>query len=188
MKEISTMRKARKRVTWTSEQEQKLISLVKSETSWSKISNEFADKTQYDCKLRYRSINPNLKKGAWDEVEDKNLLEAVKVHGKKWQKIAQEFTGRNAKQIRDRYINYLDPDLKKGKFTNDEDMLIYQKHEKLGTMWREYCKYIPGRSADVIKNRYNSSICRNEDFFKIYICLENTKAVSFILFAFIKYF
>jgi myb proto-oncogene protein len=182
------IQKVKKQVTWTSEEDQKLISLVKSETSWSKISNKFTDKTQYDCNLRYRSINPSLKKGFWDEEEDKKLLKAVKVNGKRWEKIANGFSGRNAKQIRDRYVNYLDPGMKKEKFTNDEDMLIYQLHKQFGSKWRKYCKYFEGRSADMIKNRYNSSICKNENFIKIYMCLESTKVVSFILFAFLKYF
>jgi hypothetical protein len=103
-----------------------------------------------------------LKKGSWDREEDEMILEGVGKHGFKWYIIAKGFKNRNAKQIRDRYINYLDPNISKEKFSTEEDLMILDLHTKFGNKWSIIRQYMPYRSADMIKNRYNSSVKRNK--------------------------
>lgn len=43
------------------------------------------------------------------KTQDKQVLELVEKHGKKWAKIAEEMPRRLAKRIRERYVNHLDP-------------------------------------------------------------------------------
>jgi hypothetical protein len=66
------------------------------------------------------------------------------------------------KQIRDRYTNYLDPAICKSKFSTEEDFQILQLHNKYGNKWILIKQFVPGRSGDCIKNRFNSSIKRNK--------------------------
>jgi hypothetical protein len=63
---------------------------------------------------------------------------------------------RTGKQIRDRYLNSLDPTLKKVKFTNEEDLLIQKLYMKYGSKWTKIALHLEGRSGDMIKNRFYS--------------------------------
>ena len=42
---------------------------------------------------------------------------------------------RTAKQCRERYVNNLDPDRKKGAWTEEEDEIIMKLQAELGTQW-----------------------------------------------------
>jgi len=65
---------------------------------------------------------------------------------------------RNGKQIRDRFINVLDPEIRKGKFTDEEDRKLIVLFKQNGPKWATIAKYYPNRTADMIKNRFHSSI------------------------------
>jgi hypothetical protein len=65
---------------------------------------------------------------------------------------------RNGKQIRDRFINVLDSEIKKGKFTEEEDRKLIILFNQNGPKWATIAKYYPNRTADMIKNRFHSSI------------------------------
>lgn len=62
---------------------------------------------------------------------------------------------RTGKQCRERYMNHLDPSIKKSAWTRDEDNLIRTMHEKLGSQWSQYVPFLPGRADNAIKNRYH---------------------------------
>lgn len=63
---------------------------------------------------------------------------------------------RLGKQCRERWFNHLDPTLKKGKWTAEEDRVILELQKKLGNKWCEISKSLPGRSENATKNRWNS--------------------------------
>jgi len=54
----------------------------------------------------------------------------------------------------------LDPSIKKGPWTTEEDNLLIEKHAELGNKWAKISKYIAGRTDNMIKNRWNSTIRR----------------------------
>lgn len=54
------------------------------------------------------------------------VVRLVKKYGKNWKKIEEEMQGRSGKQIRERFINKLDPNIKHEKFTDDEDRIVYE--------------------------------------------------------------
>jgi len=62
---------------------------------------------------------------------------------------------RTGKQCRERYINHLDPDMKKTAWTVEEDDVIRELFPELGTKWSQYMVSLPGRSDNAIKNRYH---------------------------------
>lgn len=43
------------------------------------------------------------------------------------------------------WVNCLNPEINKSAWTDDENALLLQLHEKLGNHWAEIAKYLPGR-------------------------------------------
>ena len=74
------------------------------------------------------------RKGPWTALEDRLLTEYVQQQGEgSWNSVAK-LTGlrRSGKSCRLRWVNYLRPDLKRGKITADEETVILQLHAMLG--------------------------------------------------------
>lgn len=62
---------------------------------------------------------------------------------------------RSGKQCRERYINQLDPRIKKSMWTFEEDAIIMRLHSQYGKKWSRFMDQLPGRSDNAIKNRYH---------------------------------
>jgi len=62
---------------------------------------------------------------------------------------------RTGKQCRERYINHLDPEIKKTSWCAAEDEIIRRLFPEHGTKWSQYMPSLPGRSDNAIKNRYH---------------------------------
>ncbi|CAD6209504.1 unnamed protein product [Miscanthus lutarioriparius] len=79
-------------------------------------------------------LQEGWRKGPWTALEDRLLTEYVQQHGEgSWNSVAK-LTGlrRSGKSCRLRWVNYLRPDLKRGKITPDEETVILQLHAMLG--------------------------------------------------------
>ena len=50
------------------------------------------------------------------------------------------------------------PDVVKRKWTLEEDLLIVRLHREHNARWSEMAKFVPGRTDNQIKNRYNSNL------------------------------
>lgn len=70
---------------------------------------------------------------------------------------------KNGKQIRERYINKLDPRIKREDWSEEEDKRILELYSKVGSKWSEISKSLPGRPENKIKNRFYSFIQKNYD-------------------------
>jgi hypothetical protein len=184
---IFLIKKIKKKADWTSSEDETLVREVRQQRrrSWLDISKKVG-KTRQQCYLRYKRINPLLKRGTWDNKEDLLLLEAIKTYGKKWYRLAKVFPNRSAKQIRDRYITYLDPSISRDKFSLEEDLQILELVSKFGNKWSYIKTLVPHRSSDQIKNRYNSSIARNKKLLDVVknIPTASTIRVKFMFFIF----
>lgn len=61
------------------------------------------------------------------------------------------------KECREKWKNYLNPHIKKGHWTTEEDEKLYQLIEKYGTKWSLIAKHFKDeRTEHMVKNRYNS--------------------------------
>jgi myb proto-oncogene protein len=160
LNKIFAIRKVKNQKKWTREEDELLISLAEkyNEKHWKEISKMFANKNALQCFSRYKRIRPGIVKGSWKKEEDVEIMKLVSKYGKSWSKISKILNTRNGKQIRDRFINVLDPEIKKGKFTDEEDRKLIQLFQQYGPKWATISKYYPNRTADMIKNRFHSSI------------------------------
>lgn len=87
--------------------------------------------------------------------EDNCLRELVRLYGEnKWDEIAAHMPERNVRQCKERWMNYLSPDLNTGAFTEEEDRLLFEKYEELGPRWVKMTKFFKGRTDIALKNRY----------------------------------
>lgn len=79
----------------------------------------------------------------------------------RWSDIAECIPGRLGKQCRERWSNHLDPTLKKGGWSDEEDKVLVGAQAVLGNRWCEIARLLPGRSENSAKNRWNSAMRRN---------------------------
>ncbi|KAF4371098.1 hypothetical protein F8388_020825 [Cannabis sativa] len=105
----------------------------------------------------------NVKKGAWSREEDTVLRECIDKYGEgKWHLVPlRAGLSRCRKSCRLRWLNYLKPDIKRGEFEEDEVDLLLRLHKLLGnrqinTRWSLIAGRIPGRTANDVKNYWNT--------------------------------
>nr|KYP47673.1 Transcription factor MYB98 [Cajanus cajan] len=112
-------------------------------------------------KFQNDNANDNIIKGQWTEEEDSALVKLVEKFGpKKWSEIAKLLQGRIGKQCRERWFNHLQPNIKKGPWTLEEDIILIEAHHEIGKKWSEIAKRLPGRPENSIKNHWNSTMRR----------------------------
>jgi hypothetical protein len=75
----------------------------------------------------------------WSAEEDERLTQLVAnapdFHKISWAELSSQMENRSAKQCRERYINSLKPEVKKGLWTEDEDGHILRLQSVLGNQW-----------------------------------------------------
>ena len=91
-------------------------------------------------------IKDNKKR--WSKEEDDQLMQAVNMFGnKKWKEIAFCVPGRTNVQCRYRWHNVLNPELVKGHWTKEEDDMLTEAVENLGSKnWKQIAKCVAGRT------------------------------------------
>ncbi|XP_051145913.1 transcription factor MYB16-like [Andrographis paniculata] len=101
-----------------------------------------------------------LKKGPWTPEEDNKLLSYILCHGHgSWRALPPKAgLKRCGKSCRLRWTNYLRPDVKRGKFSLQEDQTILQLHALLGNRWSTIASHLPNRTDNEIKNYWNTNL------------------------------
>ena len=98
------------------------------------------------------------KRNPWQPHENARLIELVNKHGQSWALIASMMEGRTGKQVRDRYLNILRPNIKKGDWTPQEDQHILSLYYQFGHKWSKISSFVPGRTEGQVKNRFYAHI------------------------------
>ncbi|XP_026431520.1 trichome differentiation protein GL1-like [Papaver somniferum] len=103
-----------------------------------------------------------LKKGAWSQAEDVLLRECIEKYGiGEWYQVPRRAgLNRCRKSCRLRWLNYLQPNIYRGEFKPDEVDLVIRMHKLLGNRWTLIAGRIPGRTANDIKNYYNTHLLK----------------------------
>ncbi|XP_015897505.4 transcription factor MYB93 [Ziziphus jujuba] len=99
-----------------------------------------------------------LKKGPWTPEEDEKLVDYINRHGHGSWRALPKLAGLNrcGKSCRLRWTNYLRPDIKRGKFSEEEERIIINLHSVLGNKWSRIATHLPGRTDNEIKNFWNT--------------------------------
>ncbi|XP_069729379.1 snRNA-activating protein complex subunit 4 [Phaenicophaeus curvirostris] len=128
-----------KRKEWTKDEDQMLLELVQemrvgNHIPYKKIAYYMEGRDSAQLIYRWtKSVDPSLKKGPWTPEEDAMLLAAVKKYGARdWYKIRTEVPGRSDAQCRDRYLKALHCDVKKGKWSLEEEEQLVELVQKHG--------------------------------------------------------
>jgi len=85
-------------------------------------------------------------------------MELMKKYGQSWAMISSMMEGRTGKQVRDRYLNKLRPNIKIGDWSAQEDELVVTLIKEIGHRWSLIANHLPGRTEGQVKNRFYSHI------------------------------
>jgi hypothetical protein len=103
-----------------------------------------------------QNINQRKEKSKFKELEDQKIINLVALNDKKtWDEIAKSIEDRTGRQVRERYKNYLDPEIKRGNWSMEEDQKLKSLVEQHGPRWAYLKPQFDNRSDIELKNRYN---------------------------------
>lgn len=93
-----------------------------------------------------------------DDVKNENLVNSAI----DWNKVALSMkTSRNARQCRERYLNYLSPLVENGPWTPEEEELLCEKYNEIGPHWKQISVFFPSRTDINVKSHFHLIERRN---------------------------
>jgi hypothetical protein len=115
----------------------------------------FPGKTRKQIRDRWSKVlDPAIVRGPWTREEDQRIIDFVAREGRsRWVRCAELLPGRTDVQCRQRWVNSLDPGVRHGPWTAEEDAIIADLHQRLGNRWAQMEKSLPGRTAQAIRHR-----------------------------------
>eukprot|EP00587_Corethron_hystrix_P000658 CAMPEP_0113313080 /NCGR_PEP_ID=MMETSP0010_2-20120614/9644_1 /TAXON_ID=216773 ORGANISM="Corethron hystrix, Strain 308" /NCGR_SAMPLE_ID=MMETSP0010_2 /ASSEMBLY_ACC=CAM_ASM_000155 /LENGTH=239 /DNA_ID=CAMNT_0000169015 /DNA_START=138 /DNA_END=857 /DNA_ORIENTATION=+ /assembly_acc=CAM_ASM_000155 len=118
-------------------------------------SLEEKEKEGADLREGKLSVKKSVRKPRqWEKEDDELIKKLIEQHGTSgWELISSHFPGRSLCQCRDRWETILDPTLKRGDWTLEEDEIIINKNTSLGNRWVKISKFLYGRTPNSVKNR-----------------------------------
>ncbi|EAX95132.1 Myb-like DNA-binding domain containing protein [Trichomonas vaginalis G3] len=100
--------------------------------------------------------------------EDKMLTDLVsKIGAADWDIISKNMKNRTPRQCRERWINYIAPNLSNEPWTKEEDDLLDELYEEYGSRWHKIADIFPNRSGNCIRNRFKLRQRRKEKKLKM---------------------
>ncbi|KAK9701851.1 hypothetical protein K7432_011539 [Basidiobolus ranarum] len=143
---------------WTEEEREKLMTAVKTfGNRWSHIASTlFPGRTPNSCYQMHLILMNNFKKGPWSAEEDETLrsLTSMEQYRGKW-KVISDVLGRSSACCYSRWQSRFKPDVKTGRWTEEEDLTLLDGVEKYGRDWGKIVKDIPGRTGRHALVRYD---------------------------------
>jgi hypothetical protein len=101
------------------------------------------------------AANQRRQKQKFGPEENDIIRSAVDAHGPcKWRLVADRLVGRTARQCRERWVNYLSPDVTKAPWAADEENLLREKVAEFGPLWSRIARFFVGRTDVYLKNHY----------------------------------
>eukprot|EP01039_Chlorochromonas_danica_P010857 gene10857-12067_t len=148
------------RKPWTIEEDEQLRKGIEvhGPAHWNLIAADFVrTRCPLQCRKRWvQTLDPAIKIGPWTVEEDEQLRELVTELGaNQWTAISHRMNGRTAVTCRFRWLYQVNPCLRRGNWTSEEDDLLLNYYDDSSrTKWRDLCEVLPGRSACDIRIRH----------------------------------
>ncbi|CAG8546689.1 10047_t:CDS:2 [Paraglomus occultum] len=153
---------------WTEEEDELLRAAITmyGPHKWSLIAAHVPNRTPMQCSTRWLgALNPTIHKGRWTPEEDAALKEAVAeyIHALDadgnpqpipWNKIATRIPHRTGIQCQARWSEALDPRVRKGKWSSDEDDILKEGVKRFGRCWIRIAEMINGRTQRQCRTRW----------------------------------
>jgi hypothetical protein len=87
--------------------------------------------------------------------EDDQLRVAVEQFGDlNWKIIARHLPNRTPRQCKERWTNYLQPQINTSQWTRSEDARLLEKYNEFGSKWMRIAKFFINRTDAMVKNRF----------------------------------
>ncbi|MFT7804998.1 snRNA-activating protein complex subunit 4-like [Arapaima gigas] len=148
---------------WKEDEIEKLKGIVEKNQGchWDQIAEQLrTNRSAFMCLQTYqRYINKGFRKKAWTKEEDKVLKELISKmrigNFIPYIQISYFMEGRDSSQLMYRWSQVLDPTLKKGHWSKEEDDLLLKAVEKYGMKdWAKIRTEVPGRTDGQCRDRY----------------------------------
>lgn len=150
-----------KKIKWKTNETKKLQKLINENGfQWNKISKQMKSRTPNQCMQKYYHFIQHNKKGRWNTIEDQILLNWVSKNTelKNWNDCANLIEGRSNRQCKERWFNYLNPNLNKSKWEENDQIVLFNCILKNGFCWVKISKQFQNRSENQIKNYFYCSL------------------------------
>jgi hypothetical protein len=120
---------------------------------WKEITEHMPGRSKDSVRNFWRNhIGPNRK---FTPAEDELLRRLVEYYGPdNWNIIGPCMPWRSLRLLRERWNNFLHPDLQRNVFLPDEDNHLMELVAERGSMWDSIAQQMPGRSPGQVKNRW----------------------------------
>jgi hypothetical protein len=148
---------------WQADEDETLIRLVGIHgKQWGTIASQMENRSPAQVAARWeKCLDPKLTKGPFTPEEDQIIINYVEQNGaQNWPGLSEILVQRSPKQCRERWLNHLDPGVSNIPWTAEEDKLIFENYSRIGGKWSLIARFLPGRTDNAIKNRWNSSISK----------------------------
>ncbi len=156
--EINSVKKSNKK--WTDAENAQLSNYIKEYgEDWKKIAENLPGTTPRQCKKHGISVlNPTIKYRKWTEEENEQLKNLVDQYGENWVKIAKEMLDRTDNQCNQHYKRTLNPAIKHGKWTKEEDEQLKSLVDQHGEKWAEIAKEMLDRTDMQCRHHYKRTL------------------------------
>ncbi|XP_077459092.1 snRNA-activating protein complex subunit 4 isoform X2 [Stigmatopora argus] len=148
---------------WSADEVEQLkeISGRNRESNWDLVARELGTgRTAFMCLQTFqRFISTSLKRGLWTPAEDRQFMQMVDKmrigNFIPYTQISYFMDGRDTHQLIHRWTSILDPRLKKGTWSKEEDQLLLKAVARHGEKnWWKIRLEVPGRTDGSCRDRY----------------------------------
>ncbi|XP_027140161.1 snRNA-activating protein complex subunit 4 isoform X2 [Larimichthys crocea] len=156
--------------SWSQQEVEELkeVSRRHGERDWESIAEELGTgRTAFLCLQTFqRFVSDSLRRGSWTPSEDallRELVDKMRIGNFiPYSQMSYFMEGRDPSQLLYRWAQALDPSLKRGPWTPDEDQLLLQAVSRYGEKdWWKIRFEVPGRTDSSCRDRYYD--CLKED-------------------------